>query len=159
MQFLGKSYEIFPPDGKIHYRDMTEEPALWERILVLHYFNRADGSLLTGQYISFLQIPDGRLYVTNFEKRAIHPLLARYGTCPEEVLVPAESLHGSKMELGDLSVRIPLFPQVPVILVFWKHDREFGPRLTILFDRSVTGYLPTEDIILSTQMMAYHLIR
>lgn len=154
--FLGKRYEILIT-GEIYYGETHKEPALWERILLLHYFNRADGSPLSGQHISFSEIPEGRIYAPNFERRVILPLLARYGTCPDEISNPAESLQGSCIKLGDLAVQIPLFPKVPVILVFWKPDNEFGPRLTVLFDSSVPAYLPTEDVVVATQMMALYL--
>jgi len=157
--FLGTWYQILLPNGEVLYRDTHEQPALWERILILHYFNRADGSPLTGQLISFGEIPEGRIYSPAFEKRVTYPLLARYGACPEEILGPALCLQGVRMDIGDIAVRIPLLPQVPVILVFWKQDEEFAARVTILFDRSVTRYLPTEDIVLASQMMALSLQR
>ena len=156
--FMGKRYEILLPEGGVRYQDSDTEPASWEKIILLHYMCRADGSRLTGEYISFREIPEGRIYVSTFEGRAVAPLLGQYGTCPERILGPAASLQGRRTEYGDLSVRIPLFPQVPVVVIFWKPDGEFGPRITILFDRSVTGYLPTEDIVLATQMMALHLV-
>jgi len=47
---------------------------------------------------------------------------------------------------------------VPVTLVFWKGDEEFPPRLSILLDKSISHYLPTEDIVLASQMFALRLI-
>jgi hypothetical protein len=155
--FLGKRYEILST-GDINYCDSAEEPALWEKILLLHYFNRADGTPLTGRPISFSELPEGRVYAPNFEKRVVSPLLQRYGPCPEEVVGPAQRLEAARVEIGDLGLRIPLLPRVPVTLVFWKADAEFGPRLSVLFDSSVAHYLPTEDIVLSAQMMALRLV-
>ena len=77
---------------------------------------------------------------------------------PEQILEPAQKLGGRKEDMGDFAVTIPAFPRVPITLVFWKQDEEFEARLTILFDRTVLRYLPTEDIVLSAQMMAYRLI-
>jgi hypothetical protein len=98
------------------------------------------------------------LYLPNFEKRAVAPLLGRFGGNPEEILGPVQQLGGQQEELGDFAVTIPAFPRIPITLVFWKGDEEFEARLSILFDRSVLRYLPTEDIVLATQMMAYRLI-
>jgi len=114
--FLATSYLIQGPAGDVSYKeDQGKEPALWEKILVLHYFGTADGTAMAKDHISF-------------------------------------------KDMGDFAVTIPVFPRVPVTLVFWKQDEEFEARLTILFDRTVIRYLPTEDIVLSTQMMAYRLI-
>ena len=157
--FLGTAYLIRSPEGDVSYKDERDkEPALWEKILVLHYFSTSDGSPLAKDHISFKEVREAMLYLPNFEKRAVVPLLGRFGESPEEVWEPARSLGGSTEELGDFSVTIPVFPRVPITLVFWKKDEEFEARLTILFDRTIVRYLPTEDIVLAAQMMAYRLI-
>jgi hypothetical protein len=77
--FMGKRYEILLPEGGVRYQDSDTEPASWEKIILLHYMCRADGSRLTGEYISFREIPEGRIYVSTFERRAVAPLLGQYG--------------------------------------------------------------------------------
>lgn len=157
--FLGTPYRVHGPGGQVSYREDTgKEPALWEKILVLHYFSTSDGTPLAHEHISFKEVREAMLYLPNFEKRAVAPLLGRFGKNPEELLDPARSIGGREDDLGDFSVTVPAFPRVPVTLVFWKGDEEFEARLTILFDRTVVRYLPTEDIVLSAQMMAYRLI-
>ncbi len=157
--FLGTPYLIRCPSGDVSYKDdRDKEPALWEKILVLHYFSTSDGTPLAGDHISFKEVRDAMLYLPTFEKRAVAPLLGRFGGNPEEILEPSKRLGGRRDEPGDCSVTIPAFPRVPITLVFWKGDEEFEARLTILFNRTVVRYLPAEDIVLSTQMMAYRLI-
>jgi hypothetical protein len=157
--FLATPYLIRGPAGEVSYReDQSKEPALWEKILVLHYFSTSDGTPLAEDQISFKEVREAMLYLPNFEKRAVAPLLGRFGANPEQILEPAQKLGGRKEDMGDFAVTIPVFPRVPITLVFWKQDEEFEARLTILFDRTVVRYLPTEDIVLSTQMMAYRLI-
>jgi Domain of unknown function (DUF3786) len=157
--FLGTLYRVQSPSGHVSYREEKgEEPALWERILLLHYINTSDGTPLANEYISFKELREAMLYLPNFEKRAVAPLLGRFGRDPAEIWAGARSIGGSEEALGDFSVKIPAFPRVPVALVFWKGDEEFAPRLTVLFDRTVVRYLPAEDIVLATQMMAYRLI-
>lgn len=157
--FLGTPYRVHGPAGDVSYREeQGKEPALWEKILVLHYFSMSDGTPIAQEHISFKEVREAMLYLPNFEKRAVAPLLGRFGKNPEELLEPARSIGGRREGLGDFSVTIPVFPRVPVTLVFWKEDEEFEARLTILFDRTVVHYLPTEDIVLSAQMMAYRLI-
>jgi len=157
--FLATPYVIRAPAAEVSYKeDQGKEPALWEKILVLHYFSTSDGSPMAKDHISFKEVREAMLYLPKFEERAVAPLLGRFGSNPEQILEPAQQLAGQKEDLGDFSVTIPAFPRVPITLVFWKKDEEFEARLTILFDRSVLRYLPTEDIVLSTQMMAYRLI-
>ncbi len=157
--FLATPYRIRGSDAEVSYKeDQGKEPALWEKILVLHYFGTSDGSPMAGEHISFKEVREAMLYLPNFEKRAVAPLLGRFGAKPERILDPAGQLGGWKGGEGDLSVTIPAFPRLPITLVFWRQDEEFEARLSILFDRTVTRYLPTEDIVLSAQMMAYRLV-
>jgi hypothetical protein len=157
--FLATPYLIRGPAGEVSYKeDPAKEPDLWEKILVLHYFSTSDGSAMAGEHISFKEVWEAMLYLPNFEKRAVAPLLGRFGANPGQILESAQKLGGRKEEIGDFAVTIPAFPRVPITLVFWKQDEEFEARLSILFDRTVVRYLPTEDIVLSTQMMAYRLI-
>ena len=159
LRFLGTDYEILSPAGDVRFRDQPgKEPALWEKTHLLHYVNTAGGRFLSHQPLSFKDIPDGRLYLPNFEKRVVSPLLARFGKRPEEVWEPAKTLGGSRAEPGDFSVTIPVFPRIPVTLVFWKEDEEFQARVSVLYDRTATSYLPTEDLVLTAQMLAFRLM-
>jgi len=159
LPFLSTTYVIQGPEGEVFYKKKGgKEPALWEKIIVLHYFSTADGSPLTQKWISVKEIPDSRLYLPNFEKRAVSPLLGRFRNSPEEMLEAARALGGRKADVGDVSVTVPVFPRVPITVLFWKGDEEFPPRLQILFDQTIVRYLPTEDIILASQMLAFRLI-
>jgi len=159
LPFLATRYIIRSPGAEVSYREEGDKaPALWEKILVLHYFTHADGSPLSGKWISVKEIPDSRLYLPNFEKRVVVPLLGRFGNDPEAIRNPARELGGRKAEGADVAVTVPVFPRVPVTVLFWKGDEEFPPRIQVLFDETVVHYLPTEDIILSSQMLSFRLI-
>lgn len=159
VRFLATPYLIRCPGGDVAYRAKSEkEPALWEQILLLHYFNTADGTPLSGHWISVKEIPDSRLYLPIFDKRAVAPLLGRFGTDPNRAREAARSIGGRDADGGDVGVTVPVFPRVPVTILFWKADEEFSPRVQILFDRTIVRYLPTEDIILTSQMLAFRLI-
>lgn len=159
--FLHTRYHVYAPDGNVEYAAVEKTPkgpALWEKILVLHYLNQADGTPLTGRYISFKEIPDGRLYQPNFEKRAIQPLLVAFATNPREALLSGQALGGKPADVGDMAITVPVFPRVPVTVVFWESDEEFPARVTLLFDSSICHYLPTEDMVLASQMLAFRLV-
>lgn len=159
LRFLGTDYEILSPGAEVRFREQPDkEPALWEKAHLLHYCHTASGRPLAHRPMSFKEVPDGRLYLPIFEKRVTAPLLARFGRNPEETWEPAKQLGGSRAEAGDFAVTVPVFPRVPITLVFWKEDEEFPARLSVLYDRTATEYLPTEDLVLTAQMLAFRLI-
>ncbi len=48
---------------------------------------------------------------------------------------------------------------VPLTLVLWKGDAEFAPEGTIMFDRTITDYLPSEEIIYLCQSTSWRLVK
>jgi hypothetical protein len=70
----------------------------------------------------------------------------------------ARALGGSPEKLGDAGITIYAFPFVPLTYVIWKGDEEVSSSGTILFDSSVSYFLPVEDIVIAASFGAYKLI-
>ena len=70
----------------------------------------------------------------------------------------AAALGGEPLSLGDAAARFMAFPRVPVTHVLWGGDEEFPPEATILFDETIPGYLPTEDIAALAGASVYRLM-
>ena len=70
--FLATTYVIRGPSAEVSYKeDQGKEPALWEKILVLHYFSTSDGSPMAKDHISFKEVREAMLYVPTFEKLSL----------------------------------------------------------------------------------------
>jgi hypothetical protein len=68
-------------------------------------------------------------------------------------------LGGLKAEYGDIAVTIRAFPDVPLTIVLWRGDSEFPPEGNILFDSTIGDYLPTEDVTILCEVIAWKLVR
>lgn len=123
-----------------------EPVELREQILLLHYLQTAEGTSLTGEWISFAQIPGGEFYLGPFRQRSVSRLVKAFGPYPEKIVPAAESLGGWRANFGDVSVTLPVFPRVPITFVLWRGDDEITPNGNVLFDSSIPNYLPIEDI-------------
>jgi hypothetical protein len=67
---------------------------------------------------------------------------------------------GHSSELNALTAAtIKAFPRVPLTVVLWKGDEEFPAAASILFDSSITDYLPVEDIIELSETTVWRLVR
>lgn len=135
------------------------EADIRERILLLHYLQTAGGSALTGTWMAFSQIPGAQLYLANFQARSGDRLARAFGEEPHRLLEAAQGLSGVETANGDAGVRIPALPRVPVLVVVWRGDDEFPPAGDVLFDSSITDYLPTEDIIVLAEKVVTRLCR
>jgi hypothetical protein len=56
-------------------------------------------------------------------------------------------------------VKVQAFPRVALGMVLWKGDAEFPPEGNVLFDSSVTAYLPVEDIVILAETVVWKLIK
>lgn len=159
VDYLNTPYQIILPNIEISAKDSQEEVSLKNKILILHYFTQAKGTPLTGKLITFKELPTGANYFPTFSKRAVKPLIERFGTEPHLLIETAKRLGGYKAEYGDAAVRIDAFRRVPITLILWRGDEEFPPGGSILFDSSIPDYLPTEDINVLCETIAWKLVR
>ena len=158
LEYLNQSYRIVFPDIDVSLMDSEEEVPIRNKILILHYFNRAKGTPLTGHKIAYKELPEGTTYFPTFSKRAIKPLLDHFGREPERLIDAAKKLGGHKVDYGDVAVTINAFSYVPITLVLWRGNGEFAPEGSILFDNTVSDYLATEDINVLCETISWKLV-
>ena len=159
LEYLNQSYQIVFPDIDISLIDSEEEVPMRDKILILHYFTQTKGIPITNRVIAFKELPEGANYFSTFYKRAIKPLLDHFGREPERLIDITQELGGHKANYGDVAVTINAFKYVPITLVLWRGDKEFNPEGNILFDSTITDYLPTEDIIILCETISWKLVR
>ena len=159
LEYLNQSYRIVFPDIDVLLIDSEEKVPIREKILILHYLIRAKGTPTTNKIITFRELPEGTAYFPTFYKRAIKPLLDHFGREPERLIDIAQELGGHKANYGDVAVTVNAFKCVPITLVLWRGDKEFNPEGNILFDSTITDYLPTEDIIILCETISWKLVR
>ncbi len=159
IQYLNQSYLITLPDIEISLVDSTEEVPTRNKVLILHYFTSAKGTPAANRLITFRELPEGSVYSPTFSKRTIKPLLGRFDKDPHLLLDAGEKLGGHKADYGDTAVTINAFSRVPITIILWQGDGEFAPQGSILFDASISDYLPTEDITVLCETITWRLIR
>jgi hypothetical protein len=156
--YFGQARRITWPEVGVSLGEGAGEISLPEQGLILHYLLNASGEPLTGRTIDFRQVPEGSFYWSAFVSRAKNPLLSTFGQDLALYAKAAAALGGDPLPLGDAAARFMAFPRVPVTHVLWGGDEEFPPEATILFDETIPGYLPTEDIAALAGASVYRLM-
>jgi len=158
LDYLGQPCLVTLPDVEVM---ATSGNPLTQRdkLIILHYLNTADGSPLTNRHITFKELPEGAVYYPTYVKRTIKPLLDKFADRPESLIAAAESIGGVKAETGDFSFHLKALPHVPLTFTLWLGDEELPPEGNILFDSSITDYLPTEDITVLCEILAWKLVK
>ncbi len=156
---LNHAYKIRLADGEISFTDSNEVVPVRDKILILHYFIHAKGTPLTGKLITYKELQEGINYYPTFFKRALEPVINNFKDEPERLPETASALGGRKTDYGDIAVTIEAFPKVPLTIVLWRGDKEFAPEGNILFDSTIADYLPTEDVTILCEIIAWKLVR
>ena len=148
--YFVKKVSISYPEGTVAYDEGADSLSPQEQGLILHYLLGVNHLPLTGELITFREIPSGEFYYQPFLKRAQVPLVNTFGSDHELFLKAGKKLGGKEMEMGDASMTFYPFPKIPLTLILWKGDEEFPPEGTILFDSSIKNFLYGEDIAFLT---------
>ncbi len=159
IKYLNQSYQITLHDIEISLMDSEEKVPIRDKILILHYLTRAKGTPMANKVIVYKELPEGTNYFPTFSKRAIKPLLDRFGKEPERLIDAAGKLGGHKEDYGDVAVTINAFSYVSITLVLWRGDDEFPPSGSIMFDATISDYLSTEDITVLCETITWRLIK
>ena len=125
-------------------------------ILILHYLEQKIKGLplLSNEWVSFKELSGVEGYAAAFRKRSIEPIIRKYGSHPEAILEALDRLPGKRVDQGDIGILIEAFEGVPVMVVLWRGDDEFGPEANILFDKSINKVFCTEDIVVLAGFVA-----
>jgi hypothetical protein len=162
MNFLNREIMVSWPELEFIHKGSDEKLPIQQQILLLHYVLGAwssSGAAITGKWISFQEVPDGKFYLDAFHRRAKNPMVQAFGHRPELLLKLAGEAFGAEpSDQGDVSVLVKALPLVPVALIIWKGDEEFTPEGNILFDRNILKMLSAEDIAWLSGMVVYPLM-
>ncbi len=159
VEYLNQSYKVTLPDIEISLIDSEAEVPLRDKILILHYLTLAKGTPTANKMITYKELPEGSNYLPTFSKRAIKPLADHFGNEPHRLIDAAAKLGGRSVDYGDVAVTINAFRRVPITLVLWQGDAELPPAGSIIFDATISDYLPTEDISVLCEIIAWRLVK
>jgi len=146
--FLNDRYEVDFSKKTIFSLSCNVEAKDYYKILCLHYLaNEGEAPDIEGDdWISFKEMDGGEIYFPAFRKRAIEPILRKYGDDPAAILDRARALDAEKIETGSAAISIRVFPKVKAGIILWSKDEEFGADCNMLFNRGIKAILPTEDV-------------
>jgi hypothetical protein len=147
LPFLGDDVEIRVPEFDFG-ADSTLPPHV--RALLIYHLAKSDGSVPTGDWCAFADLPNGRFYSRAFQGYTGDALVRRlHGTADglSDTLALLGGRPASRDELttnADAAWVVDALPRVPVAVLWWDADDEFPARAELLFDRTASNHLPTD---------------
>lgn len=157
-EFLGSPITVSLKNGTAFYPGGAPVPDFL-LVLVLHYVTSTGRTKANEQVISFVQVPSGSFYEPPFNRRTKARLLDTFGDDPHLLTKAAEKLNWSPGKSGDASAIALPFPKVPVTFAIWGIDEEFPAEASILFNESISTFLPTEDIAMISGLLVGNVVK
>jgi hypothetical protein len=156
---LFDSPAIVTHPGFVGVNAKDEELPLPFQAVLAYYFHTADGSSLTGRWISFAELPDGRLYNQAFQGYTGNELVKMFGLDVDSFKSACEKNGGVATPLGDAAYIFYALPRFPMVANYWCGDEDFPSTCKILFDRSASHYLPTDVIAILGSMLKGKIVK
>ena len=120
---------------------------------LFHHLLTADGTPLSGRWVSFAELPDGRVYNAAFQGYSGNEIVKAYGLDLEAFRRSCISAGGTEADFGSAAFVFQPLPCVPLMITYWLGDEDFPSSCKILFDESATHYLPIDGCAILGNML------
>ena len=116
----------------------------FQQALLLYYLTTADGASQAGKWVSFADLPGGRMYNQAFQGYSGDELSKAFHLDLDVFKSACEFAGGKFIDLGNASYTFQALPRVSLMATYWLGDEDFPSSCKILFDTSATHYLPID---------------
>jgi hypothetical protein len=121
--------------------------------LLFYHLLTADGTPVSGRWISFADLPHGRMYNTAFQGYSGDEVVKVFGSNLDSLHQVCLSMGGVEAGPASVSFIFQPLPRVPLMLTYWLGDDEFPSSCKILFDETASHYLPIDACAILGSML------
>jgi hypothetical protein len=112
--------------------------------LLMYYFAHANGAPISGRWVSYAELPDGRIYAHAFQGYSGDKLAKLFQMDVKRFEKACLNAGGTPIDFGEVSFIFPVLPRVSLVATYHLGEDEFPSSCQILFDGSVENYLPVD---------------
>jgi hypothetical protein len=121
--------------------DIQPEPI---QALLLYHLVTSDGAPLVGKWVSFADLPDGRMYAQAMQGYTGDLLVKAFDPDLDYFKQACLAAGGLAEQVGDASFLFQALPHVPLLVTYWLGDEDFPSSCKVLFDASARNHLPID---------------
>jgi len=137
-----------------------QKPAeFFEQLCILAYLINAKDLQIANKLVRAETLPTGQFFFRGLHKLPTEKLEGAFGQSPELLYETARQFAAEKCEFGDASVQFYILPRVPVTIVIWRGDEEFGARASILFDQTAGEHLLLDALLAGVNIAVKALVK
>ncbi len=127
--------------------------------LLMFYLNTTDGCRPAGEWVSFADLPGGRMYAQAFQGYSGNVLTRAFGEDLAAFRRACLAAGGLPVELADAAFTFAGLPFVPLLVTYWLGEDEIPSTSKILFDRAATHHLPIDVCAILGSMLVSRIIK
>jgi len=157
VRFLADRYKVDFSRKKLVSLSDGAEAQDFLTVIILHYLARRVSSglpVLSGEWLNFKELAGIEGYYAAFRKRAIEPIVKKYGLSPEAMLAVLRKLPARRASQGEPGIIIEALEGVAVLVMLWQGDEEFVAEANMLFDKNIRDIFCVEDIVVLAGFIA-----
>jgi len=146
---LNTEYVVNLADKQIFSTQLSSSPTpaeFLEQLCLLAYLINAQDIPPTNKFVGPKNLPSGQFYFRGPHSLPTERLEETFGKSPERLYDVSERFGAKRCESGDASIELYALPRVPLKIVIWRSDEEFGARASILFDQTAASHLPLDAL-------------
>ena len=145
LKCMGREFMI-DPGGEVTTKGFITP---WIKILLLHYIKTGGRADLSGKWVSFSELKSGMVKASSFTRECEEGLRELLDKDLQKV-TQLLSRFGAETRVGfptNHAWHILLLPKIPVVILYWPADIEFGSKVKVIFDSTADRFLDVESII------------
>jgi hypothetical protein len=143
---LNSEYIVNLPEKKVLSAESSSEAGFPEELCILTYLINSQDLPVADKLTTAQGLPEGQFFFRGPHKLATEKLEEVFGQHPERLYDVMDEFGAKRCEFGDTSVELYVLPRIPLTIVIWRGDEEFGARASILFDETAAAQLPLDAL-------------
>jgi len=151
LPFVNTPYLVVPDSREIlrigSGKTLKSEPlSLDFHLLALYYLTECKKIEPARRWVSEKDLKGGEMFFRGPHALQLQDIEAKYGNDPEGFARAGKRLGGVEMLYGDRAFGLDVLPRILLVYVLWHGDKEFPPRIRVLFDETIQDHFPLDVI-------------
>ncbi|MFZ0034039.1 MAG: DUF3786 domain-containing protein [Sedimentisphaerales bacterium] len=143
---LNSEYIVNLPEKKAVSAEGSSETGFTEELCILTYLINSQDLPVANKLTMAQSLSGGQFFFRGLHKLAVENLEEVFGQCPERLYEVMDEFGARRCEFGDACIQLYVLPRIPLTIVIWRGDEEFGARASILFDETAAAQLPLDAL-------------
>ena len=159
LMFLGSEYTVDPAAGRVVSSDGRSAAPYGRELCILAYLINSSELAIAGKLAPPESLPGGQFFFRGPHLLATEKLEKAFGRCPEKLHRVGDELGAERRDFGAASIQLYVLPRLPLTIVIWRGDEEFGARASILFDETAADQLPLDALWMAANLTVKTLVQ